>query len=74
MKTGWLAALAFCCSIVLGGFVAACAPEENAAEATPVETMTGLSAANDNRPLPTPASVQSYRAGEDAIAALIPAE
>jgi hypothetical protein len=73
MRAGRLAALAVCVALV-GGCLAACAPEETAAEATAVATMTGPSAANDSRVLPAPASVQSYRSGADAIAASIRAE
>jgi hypothetical protein len=74
MRAGHLAAVAVFGSIAVCGCLTACAPEETAAEAAPVATMTGPSAANDSRELPTPASVQSYRSGADAIAALIRAE
>jgi hypothetical protein len=73
VRVGRLAALAVCMALV-GGSLAACAPETTVAEATAVGTMKGRSAANDSRVLPAPASVQSYRSGADTIAALIRAE
>lgn len=74
MRAGRLAALAVCGSIALAGCLTACAPEETVAEAKPGETMRGPLVSNESGATPAPANVPTYPAGEDAIAALIPAE
>ena len=76
MRAGRFAALAVCVGVALAncGFLTACTNtiDEPSAEATSVNNMTGVSARDggaEKRPV-TP----SFRAGKDAIAALIPAE
>jgi len=67
----------FCAAVALAlcGYLAACASltEEPTAEATPVYGVTAASGDGSGAVRPV-ASVPAFRAGEDAIATLIPAE
>jgi hypothetical protein len=67
----------FCAAIALAqcSYLAACTglTEEPTAEAAPVDGVTVASGDSSGAVRPVP-SVPTFRAGEDAIAALIPAE
>jgi hypothetical protein len=67
----------FCAAVALAhcGYLAACTgpTEEPTAEATLVYHVTDASGGSSGAVRPVP-SVPTFRAGEDAIAALIPAE